>query len=651
MVSLEDLHCDLLEPLDVPDHVHAALNQQRHEILQALEHSQSNLLATLHTAFAGTSVGFSSLTPRSQEEEVLVERQPNPPVVAMCPTDRACTKCPGLGAAEPPVASPKVNTAKGGRDQSSHSSPRKDGNCLVKSAEDDREVSAHASTAMDRDCTVKTTFVSDDLQAEVSSAAWTQTSTEAMDKGDSCSPRKATRIRQLPKAVDDTSFSTRLRWWVHSPAFELGFAVLICINTIVMACQLQYSGIDIGNALGFPTYDEPARAVWPGALRAFYWLELAFGSVFTIEVCTKLIAERLEFIRSLWNYYDVLIISFWLVQLISDLNFAISPMLMRLARVARLMRLLRFVRAFQVFDVLNLLVHSLKACMSAFFWSMVLLLLVMCICALGISWALEPIFEDPSRSLEMKHDLFRYFGTFTRGILSMYEITLGNWVPITRFLTDEVSEMYSLLVLLYRTFVGFAVLKVIGGIFLLETFRVAASNDEIMIMQRERAVRKHSQRMMTLLREADESDDGFLSLQEFRDILDDGRVQKWLAAQEIEVKDADLVFQMVDDEGDQRLSPEELVRGFARLKGPAKSMDLVAVIHATLRVEQRIVDLMESVMKLRLDPAQRRSSQMPSKSEIFGPLILGTSVSPTFVNAHRDNRASDFIKKRQATSA
>eukprot|EP00929_Paragymnodinium_shiwhaense_P103176 TRINITY_DN6648_c0_g4_i1.p1 TRINITY_DN6648_c0_g4~~TRINITY_DN6648_c0_g4_i1.p1 ORF type:complete len:638 (-),score=73.37 TRINITY_DN6648_c0_g4_i1:28-1941(-) len=637
MASLSDIHCDVTEPFDAllvtepfdafaP--VHSALNWQRQEIMRALEDGHNKILASLHSAIVATSTSASPSTPRSQEEDVLFERRPNPPTLVvsrkatepvLLPTDRAVAErptvsfCPALQETVP-----------------------------------ERDLSADASASLEQQCTAETGHVSDRLEAELSTGpdALRGIESEAMASVQSRASKKpSTRIRQL-RRQGTTTFGGWLRTWVHSPAFELGFAMLIGLNTLVMACQLQYSGIDVGHQLDYPSYDEPASSAWPGALDAFYWLEVAFGIVFTAEVCTKLLAERVEFLCSLWNYYDVLIISFWMVQLLSDLHFAVSPMLMRLARVARLMRLLRFVRAFQVFDVLHLLVHSLLACMSAFCWSMILLLLVMCVCALAVSWALESILEDESRPLEQKQELFRYFGTFSRGMLSMYEITLGNWVPITRFLTDEVSEMYSLLVMLYRAFVGFAVLKVIGGIFLHETFRVAASDDDIMIMQRERAVRKHSQRMMTLLREADDSDDGYLSLQEFRDILTDARVQKWLAAQEIEVKDADLVFQMVDDEGDQRLSPEELVRGFARLKGPAKSMDLAAVIHATLRMEQRVTDVLEGVMRLQVDPALR--SEMPRRSQLCGPLVLGTSVSANFVNAYTTPRAPEGVKNSTA---
>merc|ERR1719464_1911837 len=172
----------------------------------------------------------------------------------------------------------------------------------------------------------------------------------------------------------------------------------------------------------------------------------------------------------------------------------------------------------------------------------------------------------------------------------MFEITDGNWIPVTRFLHEEVSEWYGPLMLIYRCLIGFAVMNVLRGIFLHETFKVASSDDELMMMQQQRKVKKHVEKMQKLFAEADDSGDGYLSRSEFEEILSDPRVKSWLAAMELEVRDAELVFELVDD-GDHRISAEELVRGFARLKGTARSLDMVTVMHELRRVEKHLVAL------------------------------------------------------------
>merc|ERR1712100_547892 len=119
---------------------------------------------------------------------------------------------------------------------------------------------------------------------------------------------------------------------------------------------------------------------------------------------------------------------------------------------------------------------------------------------------------DSELDPNVREDLFLYFGTFTRGFLTVFELTLGNWVPVTRILHEEVSEWLGIVMILYRTFVGEAVVRVITAIFVLETFRAVQSNDEIMIMQKERQMKSYIDKMSMLFYEADESGDGRLTI-------------------------------------------------------------------------------------------------------------------------------------------
>merc|ERR1712061_39441 len=103
---------------------------------------------------------------------------------------------------------------------------------------------------------------------------------------------------------------------------------------------------------------------------------------------------------------------------------------------------------------------------------------------------------------------FDYFGTITRGMFTMFEITFGDWVPCGRVLKERIDEWFGLFILVYRMLVGFAMMKVITGIFLHETFKVAATDDDIMIMEKVRQTKKHVKKMQLLFEEADDSGDG-----------------------------------------------------------------------------------------------------------------------------------------------
>ena len=47
---------------------------------------------------------------------------------------------------------------------------------------------------------------------------------------------------------------------------------------------------------------------------------------------------------------------------------------------------------------------------------------------------------NPARfSMEDEMALFQYFGTFPRCMLTMFQFTLGTWVPVARVLQEIVS--------------------------------------------------------------------------------------------------------------------------------------------------------------------------------------------------------------------
>merc|ERR1719506_3528103 len=105
------------------------------------------------------------------------------------------------------------------------------------------------------------------------------------------------------------------------------------------------------------------ESVWPGADIALVILEMFFGTAFTLEVFFKCGLDVRRFAKSLWNWFDTLVVGFWLLSLFG-LGLDSNPMLLRLFRLVKLLRLLRLVKSAQVFDVLHLIIGSLRASWS-----------------------------------------------------------------------------------------------------------------------------------------------------------------------------------------------------------------------------------------------------------------------------------------------
>merc|ERR1712034_25122 len=106
---------------------------------------------------------------------------------------------------------------------------------------------------------------------------------------------------------------------------------------------------------------------------------------------------------------------------------------------------------------------------------------------------------------------------------------------------------------------------------------VAACDDTLMLLQKQREIRVHTRKMKCLFEAADASGDGSLDIDEFRAILQKIQVRTWLAAQGLDASDADKLFLLLDD-GNNSLTAEELVKGVSRLKGAARNLDLVVLM-------------------------------------------------------------------------
>eukprot|EP00929_Paragymnodinium_shiwhaense_P090423 TRINITY_DN5060_c0_g1_i1.p1 TRINITY_DN5060_c0_g1~~TRINITY_DN5060_c0_g1_i1.p1 ORF type:complete len:643 (-),score=109.81 TRINITY_DN5060_c0_g1_i1:182-2110(-) len=386
--------------------------------------------------------------------------------------------------------------------------------------------------------------------------------------------------------------------WVHSTEWELCFGMLIVANTLGMIFEIQYDGWNVGIKLGAPGVEKSGAEAWPSAQEVFDAMDAFFGFIFTFEVAAKIVTERGTFVWSFANWYDLIIVCLHWLKSAMDLDKYFSPFILRLVRVTRLLRLLKFVKTFEAFDTLRLLVRSIKACVSTMVWTGILVFSIIMVFAMFFCLLLLDTLRDESLEADVRVQLFELFGTFDRGILSIHEVTFGNWVPISNFMASNLYRYYAFFFMTYRCVISFGILLVVRSVFVAETIRVASTDDEIMILQKERQVRANRQRMDRFFAEADENGNGEVNLDEFRQILQKKRVQQLLHAQDLWISDPRFVFQLAGKTEEESMTSQELAEGLARLRGVARSIDLTALIIGVSKMEKKLGDLHEHVFHL-----------------------------------------------------
>jgi len=382
-------------------------------------------------------------------------------------------------------------------------------------------------------------------------------------------------------SVDSSQF-TGFRKQVYniscSPWFESAFALMILTNSVVMCVEFQKIGNELGWAIGYAGSGNAPDVQM--SQTPFEVLEWIFGITFCLELLFKLVALRVAYFQDLWNWIDIVTVFFFVLEKIAGTLLPVPSQWIRICRLARLVRLIRMVRTIEGFDHLYLMTTAIKGSVRILGWAIGLLLAIQMTIALIVGQLLHvSYFENGSGTIEDKQAIYEYFGTFSRSLLSIFELTLANWPPITRLLTEEVSEWFMLFCVIHKLTVGFAVVGVINGVFMQETFKCASTDDVIMVRQKEKASARHRKNMQELFDGLDSSGDGRVNLAEFRALANYPTVKAWLASMEIRTNDLDTMYHLMDIDDSGGITFEEMLHGMETLKGHARSVDLFRLLH------------------------------------------------------------------------
>lgn len=215
---------------------------------------------------------------------------------------------------------------------------------------------------------------------------------------------------------------------------------------------------------------------------------------------------------------------------------------------------------------------------------------VQCMAGIVVSELCYSFLEDDTNDETARELVHRYYGTFTLTMLSMFEIMFANWGPACRVLVENVSEWFSLFFLIYRCVMGFAVLNVVGAVFVQQALKTASSDDDLAFRQKERDIQAYNRKVKKLFQSIDGSGDGAISLDEFTKLVQSPKLKFWMSQLELEYHDLLSLFEFLDN-GDGQITLMEFIEGAQRLRGGAKALDI-------WRMETKIEVLFEEVLNV-----------------------------------------------------
>jgi len=362
--------------------------------------------------------------------------------------------------------------------------------------------------------------------------------------------------------------------------FDAFFGALIVLNSVTIGLQT----------------DHMARQVTEVVPTPYKVMDKLFCAFFTVELVLRILAFRSEFFKAsglLWGIFDIVVIG---LQLIEELILAIAAAssgdsssggpdmsFMRIMRILRLIRVLRIIRIIRFMDELRTLVISIMNSMRSLFWTLALLLLGIYVVAIyftQLSLDLRLQNSEPS-------DINVFFEALPRSMLTLFGAMSGgiDWDALCTPLVEDISPVQGLVFALYIAFTVLALTNVVTGVFVEGALKSAKQEEE----------RNMYETLQQMFLFADDGGDGSLSTEEFKSRLMTSDMSKYLESIDINPSEAHLLFELIDSDGSGEVDYAEFVGGCMRIRGAAKAIDVILLLHEVLALRKTLDAYVESV--------------------------------------------------------
>jgi len=236
------------------------------------------------------------------------------------------------------------------------------------------------------------------------------------------------------------------------------------------------------------------------------------------------------------------------------------------------------------------LIKCIRASVSILFWSLLLLMMIQCMIGMLASQLSQQYILDLTKPEEKLTELYMYFGSFTRSYITMFEIHMANWAKPCRLIVETLGEFVGDLFIFYRCIMGFALMTVIGAVFVQQTMSVVQNDNDIMILKKQKEAESYEKKFKLFFATLDKDADTKLSREEFNEVKVDPELTVWLSALDIDPGDLEGLFNLLDG-GDGLVSVDEFLNGATRLRGPAKSIDMAHVLTSMDKMERHIMEV------------------------------------------------------------
>jgi len=359
-----------------------------------------------------------------------------------------------------------------------------------------------------------------------------------------------------------------LRFILASNRFEIFMGMLIVSHICFMAWQADY---DLESVVTRTSESSKAVVI----------IEIIFNICYSFETGLKLFVLRTSFFtgeQHSWNIFDAFLVLVSWYDIQASLQGEKAEGNVAQLRILRLMKMLKVFRMFQLMrslKELRLIVGSMMSSMKTMVWAVCLILAVCFMFGICFVQACTNFLEDPVNDIH-KEDLLVWWGSVGTSINALFIASMGgtDWADIADTL-KPVGMFYYYLFLCYIGFFLTVVTNTLTSLFV-ESAMAAADKDQAAVVQAELEQKdKYIAKLQGWYDTLDSDGDGFVSLEEFMAQADRAEMIEFCVEMEISIMDVQQFFMVLSSNGRRSVDLETFIIGCIKLRGTAKSIDLM----------------------------------------------------------------------------
>jgi len=391
-------------------------------------------------------------------------------------------------------------------------------------------------------------------------------------------------LRQL---VSERLTNKRMVKLVSSQWFEGICSLCIIANAVVIACAADYAARNLGC---------PRHPTLEG-------LEMGFAAFYVIELTLRLVAYRMYFFfapDSLWNIFDSMLVVSAAYDLVISFkrpgkSQKAKVVFLRIVRVMKMLKLLRMIRIMRLFRELRLIASLIRASLKPMVWAVVLICIISYMVGICFLQAGTNYLQDGGASQGEAAAIQIYWGNLWRAMLSLYMASTNgdSWKTMASALIP-MGYHYYLLFLLYVAFFVFVVMNTLTSLFLEVVIQNADKDTNTLIREELQRKGDYVTKAAELFRKIDKDGSGDVTEEEFRRYLKDADLAALASSLDLDVADMAQFHKMLSGRGKYSVDIDTFAVGCMKLKGPAKSIDLQALIASQRRAARTLEHLVEA---------------------------------------------------------